>query len=168
MTARVTPASGNGVPTGVVAFFHGSELAPSNLSGGVASFDYNPSSLALNTYQITAIYSGDGTFATSTSSAQTLTVNSLPLAATATFSPGSGTYGSAQRVTINDTTTGATIYYTNDGTTPTTSSAVYNGPITVGSTETLQAIAGAGGFFGDVGDVCQDNLVNSLFKLPDL
>ena len=146
MTATVTPASGNGVPTGVVAFFHGSELAPSNLSGGVASFDYNPSSLALNTYQITAIYSGDGTFATSTSSAQTLTVNSLPLAATATFSPGSGTYGSAQRVTINDTTTGATIYYTNDGTTPTTSSAVYNGPITVGSTETLQAIAGAGGY----------------------
>jgi len=49
-------------------------------------------------------------------------------------------------VTINDTTTGATIYYTNDGTTPTTGSAVYNGPITVISTETINAIAAATGY----------------------
>ena len=48
-------------------------------------------------------------------------------------------------MTINDTTTGATIYYTNDGTTPTTGSAVYNGPLTVGFTETIQAIAEASG-----------------------
>jgi hypothetical protein len=147
MTATVAPTSGSGTPTGVVAFFNGSgEVGSSNLSGGAASFDYNPSSLALNTYPITAVYSGDGTFATSTSSSEILTMNSLPLAATPTFSPGSGTYGSAQMVTINDATTGATIYYTNDGTTPTTSSAVYNGPITVSSTETLQAIAGASGY----------------------
>src|ERR1035438_9403239 len=138
MTATVAPTSGSGTPTGVVAFFNGSsELGSSNLSGGAATFDYNPSSLALNTYPISAIYSGDGTFATSTSSAQTLTINSLPAAATPTFSPGSGTYGSAQTVTINDTTTGATIYYTNDGTTPTTGSSVYNGPLAVGSTETI-------------------------------
>jgi uncharacterized repeat protein (TIGR03803 family) len=147
MTATVAPTSGSGTPTGVVAFFNGSsEVGSTNLSGGVAAFDYNPSGLALNTYPITAIYSGDGTFASSTSSAQTLTVNSLPLAATPTFSPGSGSYGSAQTVTISDTTTGGTIYYTNDGTTPTTGSAVYSGPITVNSTETIEAIAGASGY----------------------
>jgi len=147
MTATVTPTSGGGTPTGVVAFFNGSsEVESSNLSGGVATYDYNPSSLALNTYPITAIYSGDGTFATSTSSAQTLTINALPTAATPTFSPGSGTYSSAQTVTISDTTTGATIYFTTDGTTPTTSSAVYGGPITVSSTETIQAIAAACGY----------------------
>jgi uncharacterized repeat protein (TIGR03803 family) len=147
MTATVAPSSGSGTPTGVVAFFNGSsEVGSSNLSSCVASYDYDPSSLALNTYSITATYSGDGTFATSTSSAQTLTINSLPGASTPTFSPGSGTYGSAQSVTINDTTTGATIYYTNDGTIPTTGSAVYNGPLTVGSTETIQAIAGASGY----------------------
>jgi len=147
MTATVASTSGSGTPTGGVAFFNGSgEVGSSNLSGGAASFDYNPSSLALNTYAITAVYSGDGTFATSTSSSEILTVNSLPLAATPTFSPGSGTYGSAQMVTINDATIGATIYYTNDGTTPTTSSAVYNGPITVSSTETLLVIAGASGY----------------------
>jgi uncharacterized repeat protein (TIGR03803 family) len=143
MTATVAPASGSGTPTGVVAFFNGSgEVGSSNLSGGAASFDYNPSSLALNTYPISAIYSGDGTFATSTSSLEMLIVSSLPLAATPTFSPGSGTYGSAQTVTINDTTTGATIYYTNDGTTPTTSSAVYNGPITVSSRRRSRRLLG--------------------------
>ncbi len=147
MTATVAPTSGSGTPTGVVAFFNGSsEVESSNLSGGTATFDYNPSSLALNSYPITAIYSGDGTFATSTSSAQTLTINSLPAAAAPIFSPASGTYSSAQTVTISDTTTGATIYLTTDGTTPTTSSEVYNGPITVSSTETLQAIAGASGY----------------------
>jgi hypothetical protein len=57
------------------------------------------------------------------------------------FSPSSGTYTSAQAVTITDSTPGATIYYTTNGTTPTTSSAVYTAPITVDSTETLEAIA---------------------------
>jgi len=67
-------------------------------------------------------------------------------AATPTFSPAAGTYSSAQTVTISDTTSGATIYYTTNGTTPTTSSSVYTGPIAVPSTETLEAIATATGY----------------------
>ena len=147
MTATVAPASGSGSPTGVVAFFNGSnELGSTFMSGGVATYNYNPSTLALDTYQISAIYSGDGTFAASTSSAQTLTISSLPAAATPSFSPAAGSYNSPQTVTITDSTTGATIYFTDDGTTPTTSSEVYNGPITVSSTETLKAIAAASGY----------------------
>lgn len=69
-----------------------------------------------------------------------------PQAATPTFSPAAGTYASAQTVTISDTTSGATIYYTTDGTTPSTSSSVYGGAITVASTETLEAIATAPGY----------------------
>ena len=64
---------------------------------------------------------------------------------TPTFSPAAGTYSSAQSVTLSDATSGATIYYTTNGTTPTTSSTQYTGPITVSSTETLQAIAAATG-----------------------
>ena len=63
------------------------------------------------------------------------------------FDPPAGTYGSAQKVTIfSDTALGATIYYTTNGTTPTTSSSVYTGPITVSATETLKALAVASGY----------------------
>jgi Chitobiase/beta-hexosaminidase C-terminal domain/Legume lectin domain len=57
------------------------------------------------------------------------------------FSPGAGTYTTAQSVTLSSATTGAVIYYTTNGTTPTTSSAVYSTPIQVAATETLKAIA---------------------------
>jgi hypothetical protein len=67
-------------------------------------------------------------------------------AAMPTFSPAAGTYLSAQAVTIGDTTSGTTIYYTTDGTTPTTASSVYSGPITVSANETLQAIAVGTGY----------------------
>jgi hypothetical protein len=69
------------------------------------------------------------------------TITSGGSAATPTFSPAAGTYSSAQSVTISDATSGATIYYTTNGTTPTTSSTKYTGPVTVSSTETLEAIA---------------------------
>ena len=66
--------------------------------------------------------------------------------ATPTFSPAAGTYTSIQTVTINDSTSGATIYYTTDGSTPTTSSTQYNGTITVSTTETVKAIGTKTGF----------------------
>ncbi len=66
--------------------------------------------------------------------------------ATPTFSPGSGTYTSAQSVTIGEVTPGATIYYTTNGTTPTTSSSVYSGPITVSASETVEALGVESGY----------------------
>ena len=58
-----------------------------------------------------------------------------------TFSPAPGTYTSAQNVTISTATKDATIYYTIDGTDPTTNSAVYSTAITVNKTTTIKAIA---------------------------
>jgi hypothetical protein len=64
-----------------------------------------------------------------------------------TFSPGSGTYPTAQNVTISDTTAGVTIYYTTNGTIPTTSSTSCSNPctITVANTEIVKAIAAGNG-----------------------
>ncbi|MBR6770885.1 MAG: chitobiase/beta-hexosaminidase C-terminal domain-containing protein, partial [Lachnospiraceae bacterium] len=57
------------------------------------------------------------------------------------FSPKGGTYTAAQTVTIKTATQGAVIYYTEDGSVPTTSSKVYSKAITVDKNMTLKAIA---------------------------
>jgi hypothetical protein len=59
-----------------------------------------------------------------------------------TFSIPSGTYSSAQTVTLSDFTSGASIFFSTDGVT----SNPYTGPITVSSTETVLAIATAPGY----------------------
>jgi hypothetical protein len=67
-------------------------------------------------------------------------------AATPVFSPGTGSYTTAQSVTITCTTPGASIFYTVDGSTPTTGSTAYAGAVQVSTTSTLKAIATAPGF----------------------
>ena len=57
------------------------------------------------------------------------------------ISPGSGTYHAAQSVVLTDSTPNATIYYTLDGTTPSTSSSLYSGPIAISQNAVLNAIA---------------------------
>ena len=85
--------------------------------------------------------------ATVTTSTGTITYTSsptcLPSCETPTFSVSAGSYTTAQNVTISCATAGATIYYTTDGTIPTTSSTVYSAPVTIpkGAQTTLQAIA---------------------------
>jgi hypothetical protein len=62
------------------------------------------------------------------------------------FSLAAGTYVGAQTVTISDSVQGAAIYYTTDGSTPTTASDLYSGSISISATETLRAIAVATGY----------------------
>ena len=58
------------------------------------------------------------------------------------FNPGAGTYSAVLDVTITTTTSGATIRYTTDGSTPTTTSGtVYAAAVHIADTMTLKAIA---------------------------
>ncbi len=58
-----------------------------------------------------------------------------------TFTPGTGSYSSAQPVEIRTTTSEASIYYTTDGTTPSSNSTPYSGAVSVTTSQTLKAIA---------------------------
>jgi len=73
----------------------------------------------------------------------TYTIGTTPIetVATPSFSVASGTYTSAQNVTISTSTTGATIRYTTDGSEPTVNSPVYSTAIKVSKTTTLKAKA---------------------------
>jgi glucosylceramidase len=53
---------------------------------------------------------------------------------------------SPTQITLSDVTANSTIYYTADGTIPTSSSAMYTGPIAISATTTVKAIATASGY----------------------
>lgn len=58
------------------------------------------------------------------------------------FGPAPGNYSNAQNVTISSATSGATIRYTTNGNTPTSSSGIlYSSPVPISATTTLKAIA---------------------------
>ena len=61
--------------------------------------------------------------------------------ATPTATPAGGNYPSAENVALATATGGASIYYTTNGTDPTTGSTLYSGPITISTTTTLKAFA---------------------------
>jgi hypothetical protein len=100
---------------------------------------------APSTTNIKAIAGGAG-LNTSTVASATYTLT-LPTAAAPTFSPAAGSYEGNRSVTLSTTTAGATIYYTTDGSDPTTSSTVYSSAIalTAPSTTNIKAIAGGAG-----------------------
>ena len=85
-----------------------------------------------------ASYSGSNTFA---QSAGTLTETITGTTATPVIAPAAGTYAVPQTVTITDATAGATIYYTLNGSTPTTASTIYGVAVSIPSTTTVKAMA---------------------------
>jgi N-acetylneuraminic acid mutarotase len=99
---------------------------------------FSPPISVQRTETLKVIAVADGCYPSAVASA----TYSLPApAATPAFSVPAGTYKAFQTVTITDTTKGAAIYYTLDGTTPTTKSSVYTGPISITQSLTLKAVA---------------------------
>jgi hypothetical protein len=73
-------------------------------------------------------------------------LGATPTAPAPKIAPGSGSFSGSQTVAISDAIAGATIYYTLDGSTPTSGSAVYAGPFKIDSSVTVTAIASPTGY----------------------
>ena len=72
--------------------------------------------------------------------------SAAPTVPTPSLSPAPGVYATAQNVSIGESLAAAQIYYTTDGTPPSTASTRYGGPINVAATSTIQALAVANGY----------------------
>ncbi len=106
---------------------------PSQTNGTVYS---SPVAISVNTTLKAIAYKSGLTDSSVTSATYEIVV------AAPAFNPGGGTYSSAQSVTITTVTSGATIRYTTDGSTPSQSNGtVYSSPVAISVTTTLKAIA---------------------------
>jgi hypothetical protein len=132
----VVPATGTGVPAGNVVFnIDQANVATVALnSKGYAT--YSTSTLAYGAHAILASYEGSTTYS---ASGNGITETITPKAPA--ISPASGVYPAAQLVTLTDSTASTAIYYTVDGSTPTSSSTKYTAPIIVSTPKIVQAIA---------------------------
>jgi hypothetical protein len=79
----------------------------------------------------------------------TISTGSYPLAALPpVITPAAGLYGSPMPITISTASAGASIYFTTDGSTPTTASTLYTGPFSIAANATVKAIATGAGYAG--------------------
>jgi len=85
----------------------------------------------------------------------------IPSVATPSAAPVGGTYSTEQTVTLTTSTSGASIYYTIDGSNPTTGSALYASPILISTTTTLKAIAVKS-------DMTNSGILESLYTITPL
>lgn len=82
------------------------------------------------------------------------------------FAPAGGEFYSAQNVELTCPTEGATIYYTTDGSAPSTASTPYTAPIAVSATTTIKAIASKGGVNSDVAEATYT--IKSIPEVADI
>ena len=116
---------------GAIIFYTTDGTAPAtSVSGTTKQYTTAISVGASETIKAIATASG---FSASTVASATYTITALPAAATPVITPGTGTYTSAQSVSISDTTAGATIFYALNGV-ASTSSTKYTVPFVVSST----------------------------------
>jgi hypothetical protein len=144
-SASVAPATGTSIPTGTVVFSvdEGTGTTVALNAKGIATF--TPAVFSAGSHYVLANYSGNSTYSASSGSV-TETVGPLNPIVT----PSSGSYTSAQFIKMSDATPNTVIYYTTDGSAPTSSSTKYSSPILVSTPTYFNFIAIAPGLPGSV------------------
>ncbi|MGA2217527.1 MAG: chitobiase/beta-hexosaminidase C-terminal domain-containing protein, partial [Terracidiphilus sp.] len=125
--------------SGLTVSFASTTASVCTVSGTTATI------VAVGTCTIQATQAGNAYYSAATPVSVNFTIT-LPQAATPVFS-GPGPLIGPTTITLTDATTGASIYYTTNGTTPTASSTLYTSAgIEVSQSETIEAIAVATGY----------------------
>jgi sugar lactone lactonase YvrE len=149
IVVQVKDAKGTPVPDVVVSF--GGQAGLEYLGGynpevyGSAVTDLNGQAEIGVLSNTTGTVSGDASVNGVTTPAY-FTMKVIPQAATPNVAPDFIPYNTPITVTMTDSTPGAVIYYTTNGTDPTTSSTKYSVPFVVSATTTIKAIAAAPGY----------------------
>lgn len=99
------------------------------------------------THVYTATYPSDSNYSAFTFGNVVVTVSGCGsgCAAAPTFSPVQENFSTSVSVTLSDSSPSPTIYYTTNGSTPTTSSSVYSSPISITATTVVNAMAASSG-----------------------
>ena len=145
-----TPVAADFDITDLSQTYDGSQLTVSitpraGKSGGAITILYDGSTTAptaVGTYTVTFNVAATGNYTAANGlSAGTLEIVPEGQVATPGANPMGGDYIVKQNVVLTTTTDAASIYYTLDGSAPTTESALYTAPIEISATTTLNAIA---------------------------
>lgn len=142
VTFVATQATGPG--TWTVNSKFGSSNNPTFATPSIGVMTMTPSSTGTDTYSIQ--FNDPSGVQIQKLFSIVIQAGALTPAATPTFSPAAGTFGVAKTITISCSTAGATIYYTTNGSAPSTSSTQVTGGVLISVTSTIQAIAVAAGF----------------------
>jgi uncharacterized repeat protein (TIGR03803 family) len=142
-----TPTHSLNTPTGTTLVYGGGILVPGPGQETIKSL---------------AAYSGYMDSAVATAA---FTIGSV--VPTPTVSPAAGPYTTAQSVTLADTLASATIYYTTDGTLPTTSSTKYTAPVNVTASQTINAIAVSSGYINSA-DLASKFIIGQTVPTPGI
>jgi FtsP/CotA-like multicopper oxidase with cupredoxin domain len=127
LTATVAPSGGSGTPAGTVTFNDGSIALGTATLNGSAVATLATTTLPIGTQSITAVYSGDTSFAASTSSAVNVSVTGVATTAT-TLTSSASTISHGSGVTLT-----ATVSTTAGGGIPEGSVAFQSGGATLGT-----------------------------------
>src|SRR5215211_1928096 len=139
LTNDTTPTINGTAEAGVsVDILADGQVVGSGTAAADGSFSITTSVLAEGNHSITAV-AKNGELASAQSGSIPLTIDTT--SAVVSASPAPGTYQSAQSVTLSTGDAADKIYYTTNGSEPTTSSTLYSAPIAVANTQTIRAIA---------------------------